>query len=241
MWSWGRYRWRSALVGGALSAVLMVSAGCGESLQPQDEGEGDEVNRLALEELPYAQEVVSFKPGPGAGFGQDRYPQVVLGPPQGKGPLAGSLDVMSLGVGGELVLSFGSRAIVDGPGVDFVVFENPFWFRGEAQQVFAELAEISVSEDGQSWHSFSCDRGLEGQYQWPGCAGWSPTLEYAGWELRTVSHELTGGDGFDLAELGLSRVRYVKIRDLAEDGQSPSAGFDLDAVGVIHYEPDAGR
>lgn len=231
MWPRGRGG-LCALVGGALG--LMV--GCGEAVEPELDGGGDEVNRLALEELPYAQEVVSFKPGPGAGFGQDRYPEVVLGPPQGKGVLAGSLDVMSLGVGGELVLSFGARAIVDGPGVDFVVFENSFWYRGEPEQVFAELAEVSVSEDGETWFSFGCERGQEGQHQWPGCAGWSPTLEYAGWELRAVSHELTGGDGFDLAQLGLERVRYVKIRDLSEDGQPPSAGFDLDAVGVIHYK-----
>ena len=50
--------------------------------------------------------------------------------------------------------------------------------------------------------------------------------------------EVTGGDAFDLATVGLERAKFVKIRDLSdpEDAVAPSAGFDLDAVGVIHHE-----
>jgi len=53
----------------------------------------------------------------------------VLGPPRGK-PGAGSLHVLSLGVGGEIVLGFGG-SIVDGDGPDFVVFENAFFIDGD--------------------------------------------------------------------------------------------------------------
>ena len=74
----------------------------------------------------YAQELVSFEPGEGAGYGQDKLPNVVLGPPQIGEPISGSTDVLSLGVGGEIVLAFVDVNIVDGPGVDFVVWENPF-------------------------------------------------------------------------------------------------------------------
>ena len=37
----------------------------------------------------YASELISFEPGPGAGFGQDQLPGIVLGPPDGRGPDAG--------------------------------------------------------------------------------------------------------------------------------------------------------
>lgn len=43
-------------------------------------------------------------------------PDVVLGSPEGKGDRAGSLHVVSLGRGGEIVLAF--DGIVDGDGPD---------------------------------------------------------------------------------------------------------------------------
>ncbi len=104
---------------------------------------------------PYASSVESFSPGGGAGFNRDKLPGLVLGPPQGAGTGQGSLDVLSLGSGGEIVLGFGARSIVDGPGADLLVFENPFWPDGNARDVFAELGEVSVSEDGETWHAFT--------------------------------------------------------------------------------------
>ncbi|MBW2734871.1 MAG: hypothetical protein JRH20_21005, partial [Deltaproteobacteria bacterium] len=49
--------------------------------------------------------------------------------------------------------------------------------------------------------------------------------------------DLAGGDPFDLADISLHEARYLRIRDsglpsLAGDG---TAGFDLDAVVLIHY------
>ena len=46
---------------------------------------------------PFADRVVSFDPGVGAGNGQDRLPGVVLGPPVGGGVYRGSGQVMSAG------------------------------------------------------------------------------------------------------------------------------------------------
>lgn len=186
--------------------------------------------------LPYAESVVAFVPGPGAGFGQDRFPDVVLGPPAGSGAGSGSLDVLSLGVGGEIVLAFGERDLVDRAGPDLVVFENPFWVGNDPTRVFAELGEVSVSTDGASWRSFPCDVTGAGMGQFPGCAGWTPTRVYDPAELP-LDPMNSGGDAFDLAEVGLERARYVRIRDLATTGQGPSAGFDLDAVGGVHLEP----
>ena len=33
--------------------------------------------------------------------------------------------------------------------------------------------------------------------------------------------------------LGISRARYVRVRDVSGEGAAPSAGFDLDAVGIV--------
>ena len=57
-------------------------------------------------------------------------------------------------------------------------------------------------------------------------------------DMEFVDPEISGGDLFDLEELGLSLARYVKIRDLSQEGAAPSVGFDLDAVGLIHFSYD---
>jgi hypothetical protein len=183
----------------------------------------------------YGSGVESFTPGTSAGYNQDKMPGIVLGPPVGKGNEAGSLDVVSLGAGGEIVLAFGDYGIVDGPGPDLVVFENAFWPGGDKSMVFAELSEVSVSEDGETWHTFPCDTLGDGDGNFPGCAGVTPTLVYDADELIPLDPALSGGDAFDLADLGVRRARFVKIHDL--ETLSPggtTTGFDLDAVGVIH-------
>lgn len=224
----------------ALCLGLGLLAACGSS---PDEGTPSEAAAGAgmADELPrpppYAESVESFQPGEAAGYNEAKLPDIVLGPPRGKGNSAGSLDVLSLGVHGEIVLGFGDQVIVDGPGADLIVFENPFWPGEDASQVFAELGEVSVSEDGKTWHSFTCDTAGDGNARFPGCAGFTPTLEYDAETLIPLDPERTGGDAFDLAELNVERARFVKIRDLATlEGAAPSAGFDLDAVGIVNAE-----
>ncbi len=206
--------------------MLFVS-GCGD----------DGTNEQPADEIinPYASEVVRFTPGEGAGYGQDKMPDVVLGAPKGKGTNAGSLSVLSLGKGGEIVLGFGDHVIIDGPGADFVVFENPFWAGGIAADVYAELGEVSVSMDGVEWKTFPCSTEASEPGRWPGCAGWSPTLVYDAESLIPLDPVLSGGDAFDLADIGVKEIRFVRIRDVSNNGVTPSAGFDLDAVGGIHF------
>jgi hypothetical protein len=183
----------------------------------------------------YAAQVESYEPGPGAGYNQDALPDVVLGPPQGRGSQAGSLDVLSLGAGGSIVLSFGDRDIVDGPGADFVVFENAFWPGGDPRQVFAELGEVSVSQDGETWLTFACDEAGDGEGHFSGCAGVTPTLVYDPETLVPLDPAQSGGDAFDLAKVGLASARYVRIVDLETLPQAgTTTGFDLDAVGIIN-------
>ena len=44
-----------------------------------------------------------------------------------------------------------------------VVFENAFWPGGVRSMVYAELGEVSVSEDGETWLSFPCDHEGDGE------------------------------------------------------------------------------
>lgn len=183
---------------------------------------------------PYASEVVSYELGENGGYGKKDLPDVVLGPPKGKGTGAGSLDVLSLGVGGEIVLGFGERVIVDGAGPDFVVFENAFWANGDPDQPFIEPGEVAVSEDGHDWTTFPCDPSAP--IDEAGCAGLHPTLMYDADELVPLDPKQTGGDAFDLSAVQLKEARYLRIRDLADKGEGTSAGFDLDAVGLVNYK-----
>lgn len=180
---------------------------------------------------PFVGSVVDVTYGPGAGFGQKAMPCVVMGPPHGGGDREGSLDVLTLGNGGSITLAFGSQTIVDGPGPDFIVFENPFYAGGDPSAVFAELATVAVSEDGVTWQSFPCT-ALSPPYG--SCAGWHPV--YANPDTNQISPtdpSVAGGDAFDLADLGVARARFIRITDRAD--QTGLAGaFDLDAVALVH-------
>jgi hypothetical protein len=46
---------------------------------------------------------------------------------------------------------------------------------------------------------------------------------------------VAGGDAFDLADLGVSRARYVRITDRV-DLTGLNGSFDLDAVSIVHAE-----
>ena len=183
----------------------------------------------------FATEVVAFEPGSNAGYGQRDMPGIVLGPPDPGLPTSGSLDVVSLGAGGVIVLGFGDSAIIDGPGFDFIVWENPFWVGGDESAPFAEFGEVSVSSDGEQWLTFPCNPLLEDRFD-PGCAGWRPRTDFDLCDIDSIGPESMGGDAFDLADLNVERVRYVRIRDLSDTGRGMAAGFDLDGVGIIHAD-----
>jgi hypothetical protein len=177
----------------------------------------------------FATQVPAVAYGPGAGFGQSRMPDVVLGPPRGTGVSKGSADVLSLGVGGQIVVGFGQEGIADGPGPDFGVFENVFWVGGDPDAPFVEPGAVSVSFDGQNWVDFPC-QPLAPTYE--GCAGRRAVSSSPDNSISPFDPEQSGGDWFDLADVGLSAARYVRIRDLSASGAAASAGFDLDAVAV---------
>lgn len=221
-----------------VSRFLCVVALCGVACSGEATGASDASggapaeSRCGAELSHFATEVVAHAFGPGQSFGQDKFPKAVLGAPRGGGCCGGSLDVTSLGDGGWVVLQFGSDVIVDGEGTDFIVFENAFVPNSApAESVYAELGRVSVSQDGESWTAFPC---VAGSYPYGSCAGWHPT--FANVDTNSVDPTdptVAGGDGFDLADLGLGWARYVRIEDLPEvDGGIGT--FDLDAVSLVH-------
>jgi hypothetical protein len=171
--------------------------------------------------------------GPGQNTNQSQFPAPVLGPPKGGGCCKGSLDVVSLGNGGWITLEFGATTIVDEPGPDFIVFENAFYAGGDPEKPFAELATVSVSEDGQSWTDFPCTATAA---PYGSCAGWHPTLANADENaIDPRDPSSAGGDPFDLADIGVTSARYVRITDRA-DLEGAAGVADIDAVAVVHAQ-----
>lgn len=179
--------------------------------------------------------VQSFEPGEGAGYGADDFPAVIYGLPHGAGKYGGGTDVLSLGTDGSIVVGFGGSGVVDGEGADLIVFENAFWKGGNPKYPFSELAEISVSEDGAAWTAFPCQSDA---LPYDGCAGWHPVYSSPSNCISPTDPAAAGGDAFDLATIGVKAARFIKIKDLHnQGGLDGTAGFDLDAVTLIHAAP----
>lgn len=176
--------------------------------------------------------VESFAPAAAASFGHDALPDIVLGAPQPPDSGGGSLDVASLGCGGSITLGF-AVAAPNGPGEDLIVFENAF---ATGDGSFAEPAAVLVSDDGETWFAFACDaEGDEAQ----GCAGVTPAQAVSGDLARDP--EGSGGDAFDLDEVGLDQIHWLRLTDRTREHyasdmwcQGPAGGFDLDAVARVH-------
>jgi len=174
--------------------------------------------------------VLSFRAGTGQNVGQGPvfFPQNIFrGPDPSARQTVQSMDpryICSLGLGGAIDVGYVAAVIVDGPGPDFVVHENAFTYVNN--KVFAEPGVVSVSRDGVTWHTFACDSAATLQ----GCAGVTP--------LR--------GDEYDLADLGVDSVRWVRIEDrsgaILRDRNHPFydptiTGFDMDVVIAMHSVP----
>ncbi|MEM9458755.1 MAG: cell surface protein [Myxococcota bacterium] len=190
---------------------------------------------------PFADCVEHFEPAEGVSFGHDAMPDIVLGPPQGGGQTMGGTHVASLGCGGSITLHFSEPWPIDGPGPDFVVFENAFV---AGAQTFIEPAQVLVSDDGVGWYAFDCDPTLDDP---EGCAGLRPVVSATDLDLDTDTNTdlaAAGGDAFDLADVGLPEARYVRLVDRTAEHygtqtwcQGNAGGFDLDALGARKAAP----
>ena len=204
------------------------SAGPGDALGPEGGLSADR----------FVTGVVSFTPGPCAGFGKSEMPGDRRGTAHGGGASMGSLDVVSLGVAGEIVVSFAPNAIVDGPGADFIVFENPFYIGGDSMKPYAEPGEVSVSDDGTTWTTYPCTAT---SYPYGQCAGWHAVYSAPGNGISPVDPATAGGDAYD------SQTWASPTRASSASGTSPARcaptqagsnadGFDLDAVSIVNAE-----
>lgn len=191
----------------------------------------------------WASGYTNYQPGPNVDTTW-QVPGNALGAAQGT-----STDVVALGDGGGITLSF-AGVIHDGPGYDFAVFENGF------ADNFLELAWVEVSSDGSQFFRFPAFSFTANP------VGGFGTLDPTNLDGLAGKYRQGYGTPFDLAVLashaGLDRdqVRYVRLVDIIGDGTAlddyPAAfggphpiydpyptvisgGFDLDAVGVMHF------
>lgn len=181
---------------------------------------------------PYIDRVVTVQ------FGENRDPlyadaSKVLGPPRAYDSqgLGGSEDVLNVGVGGSVIVEFTDNVIFDGEGVDFVIFENPFYIGGSFDRVFLELAYVFVSSDGDNFTSFPVNyipqipplpTGDDNPDHYIGFAGIRPVFSNPENGINPLDPAVSGGDPFDLADLkedaskkgiDLQNIRFVKIQD----------------------------
>jgi hypothetical protein len=182
----------------------------------------------------FATSVVSFNQGGGTGlFGTS----LILGGPRG----GLGTHVLTLGSGGDVTLGF-DRVITNGPGADFVVFENTFeWM----STTYPEVAMIEVSTNGVDFARFpmrySGPHGLfAGSFDltpwgaYSGVTGHVPPLANVDSNTLDPFNPLEGGgEGFDLADLAgealvlgglvdVNAINYVRLVDLV-------AGAEVDS------------
>lgn len=173
-------------------------------------------------------------------------PEKALGKAQGT-----STDIVVLGDAGRITLTFGG-SIFNGAGADFAVFENSF------SDTFLELAWVEVSSNGVDFFRFA-------NYSFtPGPVGGFGNIDPTNIDGLAGKYRQGFGTPFDLDSLAgtpgldVNNVRHVRLIDIVGRGGEfdsypgalggphviydpyptvGSGGFDLDAIGVIHFNP----
>ena len=130
----------------------------------------------------------------------------------------GPPDDIDHGISGRLVTyDFAPCLVIDGPGADLSVYE-----RDEGNVEFKYI-DVLVSADGVEYHSIGNTR--ENLVRIPG---------------DEVHDKDKYGRSYDLSGTGLSAVRFVRVVDSTLGWRYRAAGFNLDAIGAIHFtEPPA--
>lgn len=172
---------------------------------------------------------------------------------KGLGPAEGEvLSAVSLGRGGRLTFYF-PEGVANGPGPDFAIFENSF------NDFFLELATVEVSSDGVSFtplpHAYLGGEPLGAFGEHDPTLIWGLAGKYrAGYGTPFDLTQLAWSPDSQSGVLDLHDIRYIRVVDVVGDGMSQdsfqrplydpyptqgSAGFDLDAIGVIHSSETA--
>lgn len=163
-------------------------------------------------------------------------------------PVGDSFDIVSLGTGGSITLGF-AKPIANGAGFDFAVFENSI------TDTFLELAWVEVSSNGSDFFRF------ENISFTSSAVGGFGSVDPTNIDGLAGKYRQGFGTPFDLDEfqgtagLDLNQISHVRLVDIVGNGSAldsypqslggpntiydpypttGSAGFDLDAVGVIN-------
>ncbi|MCU0317632.1 MAG: PEP-CTERM sorting domain-containing protein [Fimbriimonadaceae bacterium] len=168
-----------------------------------------------------------------------------------------STEVVSLGDGGWITLTF-DKAIRNGVGTDFAVFENGF---AVGSEVYAELGHVEVSSNGSDFFRFASVSLTPTANQIGGFSTLDPTnvSNLAGKHVAGIGTE------FDLDQmvgvsslLDVNNITHVRIIDVVgsinpnfgsrdslgnlinDPFTTPfaSGGFDLDGVAVMNAVPE---
>jgi hypothetical protein len=160
------------------------------------------------------------------------------------GPFDG--NVLSLGDSGVVTLGF-DEPIINSEGYDFAVFENGFRV---GFSYYLELAHVEVSDNGTDFVRFPSESLSDTSYQTDNFGYTDPV------KLKNLAgkHQAPYGTLFDLEEIGLDQINYIRIVDVigsvndsfgTRDSKGriindpwptpfASSGFDLDAVAVVN-------
>lgn len=193
---------------------------------------------LSVAQAQWPTAVYSYQFGNSQTFGQEAqyFPANVLGaltsPVAPTIPASDPTQVVSLGKGGYIALAF-DPPIVNGPGADFIVFENAFYYGPGNTAIYDEWMMVSVSNDGENWTDLPYNT-TTGE----GMAGRTPTAAFG---ADYTDPATAGGDAYDLALTGLDTVRYVKVTDATQYQGADRQSADLDGVAAVHQAGITGR
>jgi cysteine-rich repeat protein len=232
----------------AVCCALLVLGGCAQSVCGDGLVDGpetcDDANEVVGDGCSacradvgtgLADEAVDAPGATGSGFGD---PTRAIDGVRGGGATMQSVNVYSIALTDDyLVLGFSGRALLDGPGADLAVFENPFSY-GDGL-TFIDAAIVEVSADGERWIELPHDyvAADERVYSariddWVGFAGVHPVFLHAENNPVDPFGPDAGGDVFDLAALPESAdadrirgegARYVRIAS-ASSRLNPDTG-----------------
>lgn len=172
------------------------------------------------------------------------------------GKPGGALDCISLGDGGIATLTF-EYPIQNRAGFDFAVFENGLKMQEPPYQYFLELAFVEVSSNGKRFVRFPSvsNTSISAQIESFGQIDPTKINNLAGKYVANYGTPFDLEDIKDSAGINLDSIRYVRLIDVvgsvdpkfgSRDSKGQiindpfptefwSCGFDLDAVGVIHF------
>jgi len=245
--------------------LFFVYFGCGEETSsPSSEPSYDTYcdGKMILEYNPVYMDVVSYyRKGEGINL-EYADPNKAINGVRGAGEYSGSLDVVSLGKGGIIVLSSSKYVIKNGEGCDFKVFENPFILKGkEYPYYYMEVATVWISispsmpdpEDDTKWIEFPVEYnpsalpGTKAMFL-KGFAGINPVSFNQDCFRIDPRSDSAGGDCFDLQDLvnigkisNNDVVYYIRLKDGGDEYDEkhsccPPFDFDLDGIILLNYK-----